>query len=106
MRGSDGGPFARIPALPAFWIGLIYDESSLDAAWDIVKDWTAAERQKLRDEVPRLGFKAATRGRDLLSLARETLALARAGLTRRKKFDPYGADETRYLKPLEETAER
>src|SRR5215472_7691564 len=106
MRGADGGPWARLPSLSAYWVGLLYDDACLDAAWDIVKDWTAEERQKLRDEVPRLGFKAATRGRDLLSLARETLALARAGLTRRKKFDPYGTDETRYLQPLEETAER
>jgi glutamate--cysteine ligase len=106
MRGSDGGPWARLPSLSAYWVGLLYDDASLDAAWEIVKGWTAEERQKLRDAVPRLGFRAAIRGRDLLSLARETLALARAGLTRRKKFDPYGADETRYLKPLEETTER
>ena len=106
MRGADGGPWGRLPSLSAYWVGLLYDDACLDAAWDIVKGWTAEERQKLRDDVPRLGFKAATRGRDLLSLARETLALARAGLTRRKKFDPYGTDETRYLQPLEETAER
>jgi glutamate--cysteine ligase len=105
-RGADAGPWGRLPSLTAFWVGLLYDDVCLDAAWDMVKDWTAEELQKLRDEVPRLGFRAAIRGRDLLSTARETLALARAGLTRRKKFDPYGADETRYLKPLEELAER
>ncbi len=60
----------------------------------------------MRDEVPRLGFKASIHGRDLLSIARETLALSHAGLARRKRHDPYGADETRYLKPLEELAER
>jgi glutamate--cysteine ligase len=106
MRGADGGPWSRLPSLSALWVGLLYDDACLDAAWDIVKGWTAEERQRLRDEVPRLGFRAAIRGRDLLSIARETLPLARAGLTRRKKFDPYGADETRYLKPLEELTER
>jgi glutamate--cysteine ligase len=106
MRGADGGPWGRLPSLSAYWVGLLYDDACLDAAWDIVKDWTAEERQKLRDEVPRLGFKATIRGRDLLSVARETLTLARAGLARRQKFDPYGADETRYLKPLEDSAER
>src|SRR6202163_3555726 len=106
MRGADGGPWGRLPSLSAYWVGLLYDDDCLDAAWDIVKDWTAEERQKLRDDVPRTGFKAKIRDRDLLSLARETLGLARAGLARRKKFDPYGADETRYLKPLEELAER
>src|SRR6202035_5690444 len=84
MRGADGGPWGRLPSLSAYWVGLLYDDDCLDAAWDIVKDWTAEERQKLRDEVPRLGFRAAIRGRDLLSIARETLSLARAGLTRRK----------------------
>ena len=106
MRGADSGPWGRLPSLSAYWVGLLYDDACLDAAWDIVKGWTVEERQKLRDEVPRVGFKAAIRGRDLLSVARETLTLARAGLTRRKRFDPYGADETRYLKPLEDLAER
>ena len=105
MRGADTGRWARLPSLTAFWVGLLYDDACLDAAWDIVKGWTAEERQKLRDDVPRLGFRASIRGRDLLTIARETLALVRAGLARRRKFDPYGADETRYLKPLEELAE-
>jgi glutamate--cysteine ligase len=105
MRGADAGRWARLPSLTAFWVGLLYDDACLDAAWDIVKGWTAEERQKLRDDVPRLGFRATIHGRDLLTIARETLALVRAGLARRRKFDPYGADETRYLKPLEELAE-
>jgi glutamate--cysteine ligase len=106
MRGADAGPWGRLPSLTAFWVGLLYDNDCLDAAWDIVKDWTAAERQKLRDDVPRQGFRAIIRNRDLLSVTRETLALSRAGLARRQRFDPYGADETRYLKPLDEFAER
>ena len=71
MRGSDGGPWRRLPALPAYWVGILYDDDSLEAAWDIVKDWTAAERQKLRDDVPRAGFKATIRGRSLLELAQD-----------------------------------
>jgi glutamate--cysteine ligase len=106
MRGADAGPWGRLPSLTAFWVGLLYDNDCLDAAWDIVKDWTAEERQKLRDDVPRLGFRAIIRNRDLLSITREALALSRAGLARRRNFDPYGADETRYLKPLDEFAER
>jgi glutamate--cysteine ligase len=106
MRGADAGPWGRLPSLTAFWVGLLYDNDCLDAAWDIVKDWNAGERQKLRDDVPRLGFKAIIRNRDLLSITREALALSRAGLVRRQRFDPYGADETRYLKPLDEFAAR
>ena len=106
MRGSDGGPWRRIPALPAYWVGLLYDDASLDAAWDIVKDWTAAERQKLRDDVPSLGFKATIRGQSLLDLATVTLKLARQGLTRRSRHDANGHDETRYLRPLQEFVAR
>src|ERR1700730_10892515 len=71
MRGADSGPWQRLPALPAFWVGLMYDERSLDAAWDLVKPWSAEQRQQLREEVPRLGFKATIGGRTALDLARE-----------------------------------
>jgi glutamate--cysteine ligase len=100
MRGSDGGPWRRLPALPAFWIGMLYDTDCLDAAWDMVKDWSAEERQKLRDEVPRLGFGAAIRNRSLLDISRECLALANAGLKRRARIDSDGRDETKYLEAL------
>ncbi|MGZ3409764.1 MAG: glutamate--cysteine ligase [Xanthobacteraceae bacterium] len=106
MRGSDGGPWRTLPALPAFWVGLLYDDTALDAAWDLVKDWNAAERQQLRDDVPRLGFKATIRGRSLLDLSRDTLALSRAGLRKRNRRDRSGADETVYLTPLDEIVAR
>ena len=106
MRGSDGGPWRRLPSLPAFWVGLIYDDANLDACWEIVKDWSAEERQKLRDDVPRLGFQAEIRGRKLLAIAKEVLALSEKGLQRRNKLDANGRDETRYLRPLQEIAAR
>jgi glutamate--cysteine ligase len=106
MRGEDAGPWRRLPALPAYWVGLLYDDASLDAAWDMAKSWTAEERQKLRDEVPRLGFAAKIGGRTVLELSRETLTLARSGLARRDRLDFSGCDETRYLEPIEEFAER
>lgn len=106
MRGADGGPWRRLPSLTAFWVGLLYDETSLDACWDMVKTWTAAERQKLRDDVPRLGFQAEIRGRNMLTLAQETLRVAAHGLARRKHLDRNGRDETRYLRPLEESIAR
>jgi glutamate--cysteine ligase len=102
MRGSDGGPARRLPSLPAYWVGILYDDDCLQAAWDLVKDWTAEERQKLRDDVPAQGFRAVIRGRNTLELARETLALAHQGLVRRQRLDRNGRDETRYLRPLDE----
>jgi glutamate--cysteine ligase len=106
MRGSDGGPWRRLPSLSAYWVGLLYDDDVLNACWDMVKHWTAQERQKLRDDVPTLGFKAEIRDRNVLTLAQETLRLAARGLTRRKRLDRNGRDETRYLRPLEESIAR
>src|ERR1700693_3424635 len=87
MRGADSGPLPNLLALPALWVGILYDDASLDAAWDLVKDWTADERQKLRDDVPKQGLAAKIRGRTVFELATDTLKLARAGLTRRKNLD-------------------
>jgi glutamate--cysteine ligase len=100
MRGADGGPWRRLPALPAYWVGILYDDDSLQAAWDLVKDWTAAERQKLRDEVPRRGFAATIAGQSVLQLAKTTIALAENGLARRRRLDARGQDERRYLRPI------
>jgi glutamate--cysteine ligase len=106
MRGADGGPWRRLPACAAFWVGLLYDEVSLDAAWDLVKDWTAQERQTLRDDVPKLGFKAHIGQRSLLDLAKATLRLAEQGLARRRRHDRAGHDETHYLRPIQEFVAR
>ena len=106
MRGADSGPLPSLLALPAFWAGILYDETSLDAAWDLVKGWTAEERQKLRDEVPKAGLAATVRGRTVFEIANDTLRLAHAGLARRKRFDVAGHDETHYLEPLQDRLAR
>ncbi|MCZ7659392.1 MAG: glutamate--cysteine ligase [Xanthobacteraceae bacterium] len=106
MRGADGGPWRTLPALPAFWVGILYDDDCLAAAWDLVKDWSAAERQKLRDDVPRLAFAAAIRGRTVRELAQDCLAIAGKGLARRARLDATGRDETRFLEPLADRVAR
>ncbi|UTD26655.1 glutamate--cysteine ligase [Bradyrhizobium sp. WD16] len=102
MRGADGAPWGRLPGLSAFWVGLLYDDDSLSAAWDLVRPWSAAQRQQLRDEVPRLGFKARIGDRYLFEIAKECLVLAHAGLRRRGQVDQTGRDESRYLEPLDQ----
>jgi len=101
MRGADGVPWNRLPALSAFWVGLLYDDAALDAAWEIARHWTAAERQALRDDVPKLGFKARIKGRYLFEIARECVMLAHGGLKRRARLDQGGRDESRHLEPLD-----
>ena len=100
MRGADAGPPEMLNALPAFWVGLLYDNASLDAAWDIVRPWSADDRQALRDAVPSQGLDAIVAGRSVRDVARDVLALSRAGLARRSRFGQ-GGDETTFLAPLD-----
>ena len=102
MRGADCGSPAHISALSAFFVGLLYDRASLDAAWDLVKSWSAAERQSLRDQVPGKALSAEIAGRSARDVARDALAIARAGLARRNRRDASGRDETIYLDLLDE----
>jgi glutamate--cysteine ligase len=101
MRGADGGPWERLCALPAFWVGLLYDSVALDAAWDMVKDWSIADHELLRREVPKAALKTPFKGRTVRDLALETLAIARAGLQRRGAMDLGGMDESGFLNPLQ-----
>lgn len=103
MRGADGGPWSTICALPALWVGLLYDQTALDAAWDLVKGWSIAEQQQLRDDVPRLALDArAPGGRRLGDVAREVLAIADAGLKSRARLNGAGDSEQGFLAPLHE----
>jgi glutamate--cysteine ligase len=102
MRGADGGPWRRICALPAFWVGLLYDGEALDASWDLIKDWTADEVTALRNEVPAAGLKTPFRNRQIIDIARETLEIARVGLKNRARKDFWGQDETHFLATLEQ----
>ncbi len=105
MRGADGGPWSRLCALPAFWVGLLYDDTALDAAWDLVKDFTMAERNALRDWVPKHALKTPFRGGSLRDIAVEALKIAHAGLVRRAKVNSHGIDESGFIDPLLEIAE-
>ncbi len=97
MRGADVGGLAHIMALSAFWTGILYDEAALDAAWDLVKGWSAEAREQLRADVPKLALRATIGGRVARDVARDALALSRAGLGRRGYRDPAGRDETHHL---------
>ena len=105
QRGADGGPWRRLCALPALWVGLLYDASALDAAWDLVKGWSAEEREWLRVQVPKTGLatecprSGANRG--VVDIAREVLEIARAGLDARNRMDGAGRTEAHFLNELD-----
>jgi glutamate--cysteine ligase len=100
MRGADGGPWRRLCALPALWVGILYDSGALDAAYDLVADWTAEEREAMRRDVPRLGLATPLRTRTLRDIALEMLEISREGLHRRARRSIAGEDETHFLDPL------
>ena len=107
MRGADGGPWNRICALPALWVGLLYDGAALDAAWDEVRHWTLEERQQLRDAVPKEGLAARTpAGETLQQLGQRILAIAEAGLNARARLNASGDNESGFLDPLREIVAR
>ena len=106
MRGADGGPWNKICALPAFWVGLLYDDQALDEAWDLVKHWTVEDHHRIREQVPRIALDTkGPRGRSFRDLARQVLDIAHGGLARRQRFNASGDDETGYLSPLREIVE-
>ena len=103
MRGADGGPWNRICALPAFWVGLLYDQTALDAAWGEVRHWSIEERDALRNAVPAQALSAKIPGGGTLrDLAGRILDISSAGLAARNKLNSSGDNETGYLDPLRE----
>ena len=107
MRGADGGPWRRLCALPAFWVGLTYEQSALDAAWDLVKDWDAETREGLRVAASVGGLQAEANGIHMHDLARQVVEIAEHGLATRARPGAGGLvpDETHFLNALKESLE-
>jgi len=104
MRGCDTGPWGELCAMPAFWVGLLYDEAALDAAWDLVKDWTEEERHQLRLDVPKLGLQTPFRGKTLREISLAALAISREGLKTRARTNAHGENESVFLQELDNFA--
>jgi glutamate--cysteine ligase len=103
MRGADGAPWQGVCALPALWTGILYDQSALDAAWDLVKDWTEEERQAIRLAVPTTALHTPFRNGTLMDVAARMVEISRAGLKSRNRLNWEGADESVFLSPLDYT---
>ncbi len=108
MRGADGGPWRKICALPALWVGMMYDQNALDAAWDVCKDWTTEQRDQLRFDVAKDGLQAKINGREVLDVAKDLLVISESGLKARAMPGAGGLipDETHFLNALQEVVDR
>jgi glutamate--cysteine ligase len=104
MRGADSGPWSRLCALPALWMGIFYDSAALAAAWDLCKHWKIDDHERLRADVARVGLKAEIAGRSVQDVAKDMLAIAREGLKRRNRLSGGLIDESGYLGELDEIA--
>jgi len=105
MRGADGGTWSKICALPALWVGLLYDDQALDEAYAMTKDWTPEEHQNLRDNVPRDALNVPFRAGTVQTLAKQMLDISAGGLERRAMLNNTGDDERVFLKSLYKTVE-
>lgn len=106
MRGADGGPWRSICALPAFWVGLLYDDAARGEATALIRDWTADDVDAMRDAVPTHALRApAPGGRTVLDVARDAVAIAERGLINRHREDDMGQDERHFIGTLKRIAE-
>lgn len=105
MRGADGGPWERLCALPAFWVGLLYDAQALDQAEQLISEWQIDDIRGLQRDAPRLGLKAQVGGRSLQAVAKDVLQIAKGGLIARQRLNSAGMDESRFLNQLFDIAE-
>ena len=100
MRGADMGSARMVPALSAFWVGLLYDDTALEAAYDLIRGWSVEAMQRLREEVPKQALHAEIAGRSVREVAQAALAIAEEGLARRNRINAKGQDERHYLEVL------
>ncbi len=100
MRGADSGPWQTLCALPAFWVGLLYDPATQKKVFDLISDWTEEERLYLRGQAPHTGLKTKFRNSTVQEIASQLLDLSQQGLRARGKMDSMGADEAGFLAPL------
>jgi glutamate--cysteine ligase len=105
MRGADVGPLDMVCALQALWVGVLYDDVALAAAWELCKGWTSSDREQLRRDAARTGLKGKVAGRKIQDVAKDLVRISAEGLRARGVKNAAGQDERRFLGPLFEIAD-
>ena len=102
IRGMDGQRSHLIPAVFAFWKGILYDEEARASAAKLLKGFSETEIQKLHRDAERLGLKAKIKKVSVLDLARQLVRISEKGLLRQDLANAQGQDESIFLAPLKE----
>ena len=102
FRGADAGPWKSLCALPALWVGLLYDSESLNEAESLAKSWSFDMYKKAYEEVPVKGLDLIINKRSINDHAKDLIAISKRGLKKRNFLDGTGNDESGYLNQLEE----
>ena len=102
VRGADAGNWRRTCALPAFWVGMLYDQNALNYALETCNKWTYNDVNNLAEEVAKQGLNSQIRGNKVLDICKELINVSKKGLKKRNILDARGRDETQYLSVLEE----
>lgn len=100
LRGTDGGPWSSVCALPAFWVGLLYDSKNVDMLYEMIETWTNIDRTNFYIDVAKFGMKAkAPKKKNIVDLIEKLLTLSKNGLDRRAIFKNKES-ESKFLEPL------
>jgi glutamate--cysteine ligase len=102
FRGADSGPWRSLCALPALWVGLLYDSDALNEAESLAESWSLEMYKKAYKEVPINGLELIVNKRSINDYARDLIAISKRGLKKRSMLDAAGNDESGYLNQLEE----
>jgi glutamate--cysteine ligase len=104
MRGADAGCVSHIAALSALWVGLLYDDQSLDEAYELISGWDVKTIQEIRAQVPKKGLKATSGTMNAGLFSKQMYRMAAEGLARRAEFRGI-ENESRFLEPVREITE-
>ena len=100
MRGADGGPWSIICALPALWVGLLYDSEALQKAEAIANQFSHQDVVNARISAAKDGLKGQIGSQTIHKVAEKLLEIAEIGLKNRARMDKDGEDERTFLTPL------
>ncbi|HET9956597.1 MAG TPA: glutamate-cysteine ligase family protein [Polyangiaceae bacterium] len=106
LRSVDALPARLMTVVPALGAGLFYESRALAEAEALARSIGVSELAFARKDLVEQGLGARVGTRWARDLASKILEIAHGGLSRRKRLDAQGQDETIYLREVTELASR